>query len=147
MITQLYGLPRSTSDIDVMEMTPADESTVVMRLAEAGSVLARRYGIYLQYTAVQTVPESYLDRLVEMFPGWLRKLRLFALDPYDLALSKLERNTQRDRDDVKHLAMAVPLDPGVLKGRYEEEMRPYLARPDREDLTLKLWLEMIRNIG
>ena len=41
VITQHYGLPRSTSDIDVMEMTPADESTVVMRLAEAGSVLAR----------------------------------------------------------------------------------------------------------
>lgn len=69
--------------------------------------------------------------------------RTFALDPYDLALSKLERNQQQDRDDVKHLARAVPLDLTVLQERYQQEMRPYLGRPEREDLTLKLWVEAI----
>lgn len=34
-----------------------------------------------------------------------------ALDPYDLARSKLERNIQRDRYDVRHLARTVPFDP------------------------------------
>src|SRR6266853_2110729 len=66
-----------------------------------------------------------------------------ALDPYDLALSKLERNIQRDRDDVKHLAQSVPLDLKILKERYEKELRWQLGNPEREDLTLKLWTEMI----
>jgi hypothetical protein len=76
-----------------------------------------------------------------MFPKHFKKLRLFALDPYDLALSKLERNAALDRDDVRHLAQAVPLVPAILRQRYEKEMRPNLANADREDLTLKLWLE------
>jgi hypothetical protein len=61
----------------------------------------------------------------------------------NLALSKLERNTQRDRDDVKHFAQTVPLDLDVLKERYQKELRPYLGNPEREDLTLKLWIEII----
>ena len=45
-----------------------------------------------------------------MFPGAYRNLHLMALDPYDLALSKLERNSQKDRDDVRFLARRVPED-------------------------------------
>ena len=77
-----------------------------------------------------------------MLPGFFRQLRLSALDPYDLALSKLERNEQHDRDDVKYLAAMPPFDLEVLRQRYRDEMRPYLGRPEREDLTLKLWTEM-----
>ena len=32
-----------------------------------------------------------------------------ALDPYDLALTKLTRNADRDRSDVEYLGTAVPL--------------------------------------
>ena len=78
-----------------------------------------------------------------MFRGSFNHLRLFALDPYDLALSKLERNTQRDRDDVKHLARSVPLDLNVLRERYQKELRSNLGNPEREDLTLKLWIAAI----
>jgi hypothetical protein len=78
-----------------------------------------------------------------MFANTFNHLRLFALDPYDLALSKIERNTQRDRDDVKHLARTLPLDLNVLKDRYEKELRQDLGNPRREDLTLKLWIEAI----
>jgi hypothetical protein len=67
-----------------------------------------------------------------------------ALDPYDLALSKLERNGQKDRDDVRFLARSVPLNPELLKQRYTSELRWQLGQPMREDLTLRLWIEMIR---
>lgn len=67
------------------------------------------------------------------------------LDPYDLALSKLERNTQRDRDDVKHLARTVPFDVKVREERYYTELRADLGNPQREDLTMKLWIEMIQD--
>ena len=79
----------------------------------------------------------------EMFPQSFKHLRLFACDPYDVALAKLERNIQRDRDDVRHLARTIPFDLQTLKERYERELRPILGNPDREDLTLRLWLEAI----
>jgi len=66
------------------------------------------------------------------------------LEAHDLALSKLERNSARDREDVKFLARSVPLDPALLESRYHAELRPYLANPERHDLTLRLWLEMFR---
>jgi len=37
-----------------------------------------------------------------------------ALDPHDLALSKLERNSQKDRDDVRFLARSIPFDLDIL---------------------------------
>jgi U3 small nucleolar RNA-associated protein 14 len=78
-----------------------------------------------------------------MFPGTFEHIRLLGFDPYDVALSKLERNIQRDRDDVKYLARTVPFDLDVLKERYERELRPILGNPDREDQTLRLWREAI----
>ena len=46
------------------------------------------------------------------------RLRLFALDPYDAALAKIERNSARGRDDVRHLGRVVPFDLEILKQRY-----------------------------
>jgi len=99
--------------------------------------------VYLDKVAVAAMPEEYEGRLVEMFPGAYRQLRLMAVGPYDLALSKLERNSQKDRDDVRYLARTVPLDLERLRHIYAAELRPILGVPQREDLTLQLWLEMI----
>lgn len=143
VITVMYDLARPTADMDVIAITPRSEIESLMSLAGQGSDLHRKHKAYLQLVGVATVPESYEERLTEIFPGGFKHLRLFALDPYDLALSKLERNTQRDRDDVKHLARTLPLDLNVLQERYREELRPNLGNPKREDLTLKLWIETI----
>src|ERR1043165_7175424 len=142
VMTILYRLDRPTEDVDVLPIGATAQTESLLRLAGEGSVLHKEHKVYLQVVGVVTVPVNYEDRLKEMFPGTLKRLRLFALDPYDLALSKLERNTQRDRDDVKHLARTVPLDLNVLQERYQKELRPDLGSPRREDLTLKLWIEM-----
>ncbi len=34
----------------------------------------------------------------------------------------------------------------MLEKRYHEEPRPYLANPERHDLTLRLWIEMLRDL-
>jgi hypothetical protein len=65
------------------------------------------------------------------------------LEAHDLALSKLERNSARDREDIKYLAGAAPLDLSVLQRRYQSELRPYLANRERHDLTIRLWMEML----
>jgi hypothetical protein len=66
-----------------------------------------------------------------------------ALDPYDLALTKLERNIERDRNDVRYLARTIPFDLNLLRERYATELRPYVGNPKREDLTLQLWIDAI----
>lgn len=144
VVTQFYGLDRPTADVDVIELAPRESAETLMALALRGGPLSRKYLIYIDRVAVAAVPENYEERLVEMFPGSYEHLRLMALDPYDLALSKLERNGQKDRDDVRFLAASVPLDLDVLKDRYAAELRWQLGVPAREDLTLRLWIEMIQ---
>ena len=143
VVTVLYGFSRETSDLDVLLIAPQEQAASLVALGIRGGSLHKKYKVYLDYAGVAKVPESYEERLTELFAGEFKHLRLCALDPYDLALSKLERNIQRDRDDVKHLARSIPLDLKILKERYDKELRWQLGNPKREDLTLKLWIEMI----
>lgn len=143
VMTALYGLDRPTADVDVLPVGSTKTLELLLKLAGLGSNLHKKHKIYLQLVGVAPVPIDYADRLIEIFPNSLTHLRLLALDPYDLALSKIERNTQRDRDDVKHLARTVPLDLTILQERYKYELRPDLGNPQREDLTLKLWIDAI----
>jgi hypothetical protein len=143
VVTMVYGFSRPTADLDVLEIAPTAAGRTLLELGMQGSSLHKKYKIYLDRVGVAKVPENYEDRLTEIFPGVFKHLRLLALNPYDLALSKLERNIQRDRDDVKHLAKIVPFDLEVLKERYQNELRWQLGNPEREDLTLRLWIETI----
>jgi uncharacterized nucleotidyltransferase DUF6036 len=101
--------------------------------------------VFICSTSIVTVPENYEDRLRTIFPAAYRRLEFFALEAHDITLSKLERNSARDREDVKYLGRIVPLDLKILEDRYVQELRPYLANVKRHDLTLRLWLEMLRN--
>lgn len=80
---------------------------------------------------VVTVPANYGERLIPIFPGAYRRLRLSGLEAHDLALSKLERNSSRDREDVKFLARAAPLNLTILT------IRSYAATLDR-DVAVKM---------
>ena len=143
VITQLYGFTRPTADIDTLFVTSRNELLRLLEKGRRGSELHKKYGVYLDFVSVADCPYDYDERLSEMFPGVYEHLRLLALDPYDLALTKLSRNIERDREDVKYLARCVPLDLKILKERYTVELRPYIGNPTRHDLTLELWIEMI----
>jgi hypothetical protein len=145
VITQQYGFVRQTADVDVLAIAPNQQLEHLLALAGKGSPLHRKYNVYLDFVAViQCYPENYEQRLTEMFPGQLKKIRLLAPDACDLALMKLERNIERDREDVKYLARRGFLTAEDLERRYREEMRPYVAMPEqRMDPVLELWLEMI----
>lgn len=143
VITQLYGFSRPTADIDTLSIAPRAEEAVIRQLGSRGGPLHARHQVYLDLVAVAHLPEDYEGRVSEMFPGVFERLRLFALDPYDLALSKLERNIERDRADVLFLARTIPFDLDILQERYRKELRWQLGNPEREDLTLKLWVEAI----
>jgi hypothetical protein len=112
--------------------------------AGKGSELCLKHKVYLDIVGVCDYPESYDERLTELFPDAYKNLRLFALEVHDLALAKLGRNSPRDREDIRFLAKMAPLEINILKERYTKELRPYLANEAREDLTMNLWIEMIQ---
>jgi hypothetical protein len=138
-----YGMPRPTSDVDILSVVPHTDTHGLLALAGRGSPLHKKHRVHLDLVTVASHPDSYEDRVVDPFPGRFERLQLLILDPYDLALSKLERNAPHDREDVFYLADLVPFDLKVLDTRYRQEMRPYLGVPDREDLTIQLWIDAI----
>jgi hypothetical protein len=98
-------------DVDFLSVVPAGEIGRLDALAGMGSALDRKHGVYVQHVGIVTVPENYEDRLIPIFPAAYRRVHLAGLEAHDLALSKLERNSGRDREDVKFLARAVPNRP------------------------------------
>lgn len=141
-VIHAYGVARTTNDCDFVSLIPYPLLQRVSEIGGQGSELHRRHRVYLDPVNVAATPDSYTDRLVPLFPGSWKRVELFALEAHDLALAKLERNLERDRDDVQRLARAGHLKPDVLRERYEKELRPnLLSREEWHDQTLRLWIE------
>ena len=145
VVAMCYDLQRVTADIDVFEVVPGNALAVLLDAAGKGRPLARKHGVYIDAgSRVATLPHDYASRLTEIFDGRFAHLRLLVLDRYDLALSKLERNIDRDREEMVLLLSRANFDVAVLRDRYWTEVRPYVTgRTSWHDQTLELWLEMI----
>lgn len=144
VVTLQFGFSRATSDIDILTALPKHKLSELQLLAGEGSTLHKRYGVYLQPVTVAQYPENYESRLIPMWPEFdVKHLRLYALEAHDLALTKLERNVDVDRQDVQDLAAAGHLNQTALRHRYMTEFRPNLATgAEKHDLTLELWIDM-----
>jgi hypothetical protein len=147
VVTRRYGFLRETGDLDVFSITPSTQLEAFLQRGAEGSELHKKYKVYLDYVAViDAYPENYEDRLMEMFPGQLKNIRLLAPEAHDLALMKLGRNNERDRDDVKYLARAGFLTAEELERRYQQEMRAYIALPEvRSDPVVRFWIDMLHD--
>lgn len=137
----MYGLPRSTNDLDYIYIK-SDNAPDLESIAGEGSPLAKKHKVFLHYVTIATYPEDYDQRLRELFPTRFKNIRLLVLDPYDLVLSKLSRNSGKDQEDVKYLARTQHLDREILRERYNKELKCHLIGfPERADNTLKFWIE------
>ena len=137
-----YGLPRATNDLDYRTLIPYDRINVLQRLAGPGSALAEKHKVYVQHPGVDAIPENYDERLTELSPGRFKNIRLFIPDAYDLVLSKLSRNIERDRQDVEYLVRTAQLEPSILRERYVKELRSSLIGDlGKHDQTLEFWIE------
>lgn len=73
--------------------------------------------------------DAHADSASIEVPGINRKrLDVRILSPVDLAVSKLARYAQPDREDIKALAAAGLLDPAKLRRRAEEALAGYIGR-------------------
>jgi hypothetical protein len=92
-------------------------------------------------------PSQRLAELVRLAGQDSEHLRLFSLEAHDLALTKLERNSEKDRQDIEGLARVGKLDPTILRDRYVKELRPNpLSHLERHDLAMGPWVESIQEI-
>ena len=128
------------NDLDYIAIIPKYAFNEIEELAGRESKLCRKYKLFLQNVGVSDPPEDYQNRLTALDFG-LSKLSLKIFDPYDLVLSKLTRNSPKDREDVKAIATRVNLSFKILIVRFELEMKPWLPNLDRHLTTLKLWQE------
>ncbi len=146
VVTEKYGFDRTTRDIDVLSISPNTQRNAFQEQGREGSRLHREYRVYLDVvTVIEAYPEDYEARLTELYPGQLKNIRLMVPEAHDLALMKLGRNIERDREDVKYLARRGFITVDELTRRYHTEMRSYIALPERRtDLVLELWCAMIR---
>jgi hypothetical protein len=118
----LLGWRRTTIDVDlklvpeqdaVLRAIPGlkDELQVNVELAAPGDFIP--------------LPGGWEERSLPAEQGG--RLAFYHFDPYAQALSKLERDHARDRDDVRALIRSGLVEPERLR-RYFEEIEPQLYR-------------------
>ncbi|MFQ5720158.1 MAG: DUF6036 family nucleotidyltransferase [Acidobacteriota bacterium] len=141
VLAVMWGLPRPTGDIDVIEVRPDAAGHDLMQIAGEGTALAEKHHLHFQKVMIAEYPERYEERVVDITPRRMHKLRLKALEVHDVMLAKLSRNSPRDRADVEFLVGNGVLDRRRLQERFDAELRPHLLDEAREALTLELWLD------
>jgi hypothetical protein len=103
--------------------------------------LAKKHKIYVQNVAgIVDLPEEYRSRVQKIATN-LHNITLMTLDPYDLLLSKLSRNSPKDREDAKFLIGELHLAFVIFQERWGKEMAPWIPNADRHRLTVQLWEE------
>lgn len=142
VVSQFYGVARETVDLDVLTVIPPEAARRVESVAGRGSPLHRKHRVYVDHASVGNYPDDYELRLARAFPIW-PNVRLWPLEPHDLALTKLERSDDRDIRDVISLAQAGLIVRETLLLRFEQELEPYIAGRTKtwNRTTLKMWID------
>lgn len=140
VLAALHRMPRPTADLDYIAAVPREGREEVERIAGRESALSKRYKLFFQSVGIADVPENYESRLQELKLN-LKRLKLWALDPYDILLTKLTRNSPKDQEDAKHLISKLKLEFKTFSDRWEEELGPMVSNRARHDLTIELWKE------
>jgi hypothetical protein len=91
--------------------------------------------------------DAYADSMPIDVPGVNRKrLDVRVLSPVDLAVSKLSRYADPDRDDIKALARAGLLDPKGLRQRAKEALIGYIGRVDDVRISIDQASRMVEEV-
>jgi Nucleotidyltransferase of unknown function (DUF6036) len=143
-VTLQYGVSRLTSDIDILDVAPRNVVDLLIREGGKGSPLAIEHKVYLDFVGVANPPYDYESRLHPMYPGAFQHLHLMVMDPYDVALTKLKRDSDKDFQDVLQLAEKIPFDLDLFEKRYKEELRDNTTgKAADNDFTFNRWKQAI----
>jgi len=134
-LTAVYGLPRSTADMDYIEIAPLENETQLLSVAGRGSKLAKKHGFYIQRTTVAKYPDEFESRMDKLELG-LRNLNVYILGPYDLALSKVCTDRPKDMEDARYLIKTASLKLSEFMRIWEAEMAYQVAPRFRIDIDI-----------
>lgn len=96
----LLDMKRSTIDVDFD--FPADEGLASFKKAMKAITPGFRVDIFLgSQIFSQKLPDDYKNMTISIRVGGLAKLKLFALHPVDIVLSKIGRLSDRDVEDIR----------------------------------------------
>jgi len=122
-----HDFKRSTRDIDVI-------ATSQRPVFGIGALLAR-HGFHLVPEALLCLHPDYANRLQEVVV--LKRLKVYALGSYDLAISKIAE----DRQDLFISGLAERLDLQRLRELYFEAMKYWVGREEEFVTNWKLFEE------
>lgn len=110
-----YNVVKETEDVDLDSGVDGEFHEIFRQAAhETGT------DVELSHRGIFTPPEGYRDRMKFLdYPH--RKLRVWTLDKYDLALSKIARGFGKDYEDIIRVHKASPLDYEALLRIFKTE--------------------------
>lgn len=129
-----YDYIETTSDIDILQPKGGEALVAVaVQLFGRETEGAKTHGLYLDIVPVPLppMPGGYERRAKQIEGSW-KVLRVFHLDPHDLAASKLRRFAARDRQDIRQLCDWGHLDPKQLEEILEKAFRFNLEKDGDE---------------
>jgi len=132
-----YDYPATTRDIDVLvQGEPTGMMAKALDMYGRGSVKAQEFGIYLEAvpTALPPMAGGFRKR-AELYDHPWKIIRLFHLDPHDLAASKLKRFAVKDREDICELCDRGLIESDILKSTLENAFYFHMEKdgnPERD---------------
>lgn len=129
-----YDYAATTSDIDILQPAGGEELVALaLRLFGRGTEQATRHGLYLEVVnpGFPPMPGGYEKRARQVKGEWA-VLRVYHLDPHDLAASKLRRFATKDREDIRQLCDLGLLEPIQLETILEKAFRWNLEKDGDE---------------
>lgn len=136
-----YGIQKFTQDVDL-------DNSVDPQLDEIFKSEARAMGfeLYLSSKGVFFPPDGYRSRMKFLdFPK--RNLRVYYLDKYDLAISKIDRGIQKDMDDIVAVHEKSPFELEELINIFSKEYITVAAVGDPRGKMMNLLDVIFRLFG
>ena len=126
-------------ELDYIATRPPSGTALLERGATKGSALARQHRLSLRFYPAEFI-EDYEKRLAPIFAGRFPRLRLYAMEAHDLALSTLGSSRATDSALLRALTAGRLLRAAVLEKRYVDSLRPYIADPKPLDRIFARWM-------
>lgn len=137
-----YGAKLGTRDIDVY-IHEKRIGEKILGWAGQGTELATKHGIYIlaANTTLMLIEEpEFMERSVEILKGRLKRIRVMALSPEDLILSKLSRYNDRDREHIQSIVENCKVDPDKFIAFYKSARQYYVGDGKFLDQTFNIVL-------
>lgn len=130
-----YGGAAATNDIDTFE-------SYLDAIKEAAEQARTKTGLNIPIvnSGIAQLPNGYEDRLMRVLPH-LKNLEVLVLDAYDLAVSKLVRGNEHDRQQLAQLHALTPFDLDTLVTRFRDLMATYVGDPTEPWWSLRHLVE------